>query len=319
MNTIILSPMAGITDAPFRYIARKYGADITISEMLTAQSHLWDSPKSQSRLHDAWADDDVHKIIQIAGANPEIVAEAAVLCQTRGARRIEINMGCPAKKVCNVLAGSALLKDEGLVADILAKTVAAVDIPVMLKTRLGWDENRQNILTIARIAENSGISSLAIHGRNRCDLYNGEARYELIAEVKQNLKIPVFVNGDLTTPEVAKQVLEYTKADGAYIGRAALGQPWIFYQIKQYLAHGHYTEISSQQKYTTILEHLELLYQHYGEGSGVRIARKHIKWYWQKLFDQKPALDCGLSEINKIETSKAQYQAVKSILEAKLI
>ncbi|MCE3268942.1 MAG: tRNA dihydrouridine synthase DusB [Burkholderiales bacterium] len=317
MYKIVLSPMAGITDAPFRHISRKYGADITISEMLTAQTNLWGSVKSQQRLHDLFTHDDKSKIIQIAGASPGVIVNAVMHCQAIGAGAIEINMGCPAKKVCNVLAGSALLKDEKLVTNILKAAVEASEIPVMLKTRLGWDDQQQNILTIARIAEDCGISSLAIHGRNRCDMYNGVARYELIATVKQQLEIPVYANGDLTTPEKVWQVLDYTAANGAYIGRAALGQPWIFRQIKEYLTSGSYTEISAHEKYATILEHIKLIYQHYGEIMGYRIARKHIKWYWQKLFANTVNED--LAKINQLESSTTQYQLVKSILEARLM
>jgi tRNA-dihydrouridine synthase B len=311
---IVLSPMAGITDAPFRHMARKYGADITISEMLTAQTNLWDSNKSRQRLNDDWAEEDTNKIIQIAGASPDIIADAALHCQLRGARAIEINMGCPAKKVCNVLAGSALLKDEKLVESILKSAVASVEVPVMLKTRLGWDERMQNILIISQIAQNSGIKSITIHGRNRCDLYNGEARYELIAKVKQQLNIPVFVNGDLNTPEKVKQVLDYTKADGAYIGRGTLGQPWIFKQIKDYLTTGGYTEINKEDKYATILEHLECIYRHYGEDMGYRLARKHLKWYWQDL----ALKNADLIEINKVESCQIQYNSVKLILQNQL-
>jgi tRNA-dihydrouridine synthase B len=312
--------MAGITDAPFRYISRKYGADVTISEMLTAQTHLWDSAKSAQRLRDDFAYNGSNKIIQIAGASEDVITDAVMHCQSIGASAIEINMGCPAKKVCNVLAGSALLKDEKLVANILKAAVTAAKIPVMLKTRLGWDNNQQNILTIAKIAQDSGITSLTIHGRNRCDLYNGEARYELIAQAKQQLFIPVFANGDMTTPEKVKQVLDYTGTDGVYIGRGTLGQPWIFRQIKEHLATGSYRDISSEGKYSTILEHLTLIYQHYGEYMGCRIARKHIKWYWQKLFiDSADDLNGELAKINQIESSTEQYQLVKSILESRLV
>lgn len=314
MHKIVLSPMAGVTDAPFRHIARQYGADITISEMLTAQTHLWASNKSQIRLQDNWAATDAHKIMQIAGGTPDVIADAAIQCQLHGAKAIEINMGCPAKKVCNVLAGSALLKDEKLVANILKAAVRATSLPIMLKTRLGWDETQQNILTIAKIAEDTGISSLTIHGRNRADLYNGEARYELIAKAREQLSIPVFANGDLTTPQKVKQVLDYTRANGAYIGRAALGQPWLFKQIKEYLAIGCYSTISAENKYTTILEHLKLIHQHYGENMGYRIARKHLKWYWQNL--SLNMLD--LIKLNEIESCQIQYAAVKSLLEGSL-
>lgn len=317
-NKIVLSPMAGITDAPFRHICRNYGVDSTISEMVTSQTNLWGSLKSQQRLHDAFAHGDKNKIIQIAGASPEIIADAVVHCEAIGAKAIEINMGCPAKKVCNVLAGSALLKDEQLVTSILKSAVLVANVPIMLKTRLGWDDRQQNILTIAKIAEDSGIASLTIHGRNRCDLYNGEARYELIAKTKAQLSIPVFVNGDLTTPEKVKSVLDYTHADGAYVGRGALGQPWIFKQIKEYLNSGNYTEVGLENKYTTVLEHLQLIYQHYGESMGYRIARKHIKWYWQKLFTLSDDLSADLFKINQLESISSQYQLVKSILESRL-
>jgi tRNA-dihydrouridine synthase B len=314
--------MAGITDAPFRYISRRYGADITISEMLTAQTHLWDSAKSLQRLHDDFAHNDSNKIIQIAGASEAVIADAVDHCQSIGATAIQINMGCPAKKVCNVLAGSALLKDEKLVENILRAAVQVAKIPVMLKTRLGWDDKQQNILTIAKIAEDSGITSLTIHGRNRCDLYNGEARYELIGKVKQQLSIPVFANGDLTTPQKVKQVLDYTGTDGAYIGRGALGQPWLFRQIKEYMATGSYSQISSHEKYSTILEHLGLIYQHYGEYMGCRIARKHIKWYWQKLFVDTQGythtVTDELAKITQLESSQAQYQLVNSVLKSRL-
>ena len=273
--------MAGVTDAPFRYISRKYGVDYTVSEMITSQVSLWGTNKTKQRLQDDFSDFDTKKVMQIVGASPHVVADAAIRCVEFGANIIEINMGCPAKKVCNILAGSALLKDEKLVGEILTRVVKAVSVPVFLKTRLGFDKNSQNILTIAKIAEDSGIQSLTIHGRTRCDLYNGEAKYELIAKVKQNSTIPIFANGDITSPEKAKYVLDYTNADGLYIGRGVLGKPWLFSQIKDYLNNGYYLIPDIQNIRNTILEHLTCIYQHYGDYIGVRIVRKHLKWYLQ--------------------------------------
>jgi tRNA-dihydrouridine synthase B len=281
-GNLVLSPMAGVTDAPFREIARQMGADYTISEMITSQLHLWDSYKTKQRLDDRW--NPSLKILQIAGASPEIIVDAAKKCEAIGADILEINMGCPAKKVCNVLAGSALLRDEILVASILDSAVKAVSIPVILKTRLGWDNNTKNILNISKIAQNSGVKSLTIHGRTRCDLYNGEASYDMIALVKQSLEIPVYANGDINTPEKAKYVLDYTKADGLYIGRGSLGRPWIFRQIKDYLANGSYTSFTITEILAVIIKHINNIYLHYPEVLACRYARKHLKYYLQNLF-----------------------------------
>lgn len=275
---LVISPMAGVTDAPFRHIAIQNGADYGISEMITSQTHLWDSQKTQNRLR-IETGDNTKRIIQIAGTNPNEIATAAKLCADSGAEAIEINMGCPAKKVCNVLAGSALLKDEALVANILHAAVKAVPIPIYLKTRLGWDQQNKNILTIANIAEDAGISSLAIHGRTRADMYNGEASFELIAQVKHCLTIPVFANGDITTVQIAKQVLDYTSADGLYIGRGSLGQPWLFQQIRDYIATGSMQSYTDDQIKHIIIQHITSIHQHYGDYMGVRFARKHMKWY----------------------------------------
>ena len=308
-GNLVLSPMAGVTDAPFRMIAKQSGADYTISEMITSDQSLWNTNKTQHRLHDQW--ETTPKIIQIAGASPEVVAEAAIRCEQIGAELIEINMGCPAKKVCNVLAGSALLKDEDLVYKILHAATHAITIPVMLKTRIGWDHNQKNILTIAKIAEDANIQSIAIHGRTRSDLYNGSATYDLIAKVKQQLSIPVFANGDINTPEAAKYVLDYTKTDGLYIGRAALGNPWLFTQIKQYLATGTYNNLTNFcQIKDTIIQHLESIYKHYGEPMGCRMTRKHVKWYWQHLEANLENFQNDFTLFSTLETAGQQLEFV---------
>lgn len=297
--------MAGVTDAPFRYLATKLGADYAISEMITSQTHLWQSNKTTRRLKSNFI--ETPKIIQIGGASPDVVADGARACaEDAGADIIEINMGCPAKKVCNVLAGSALLRDEKLVADILATAVSAVKIPVYLKTRLGWDNDNKNILTIAKIAEESGIQSLAIHGRTRCDYYNGSASYNLIAEAKANSKIPVFANGDIDTPAKALEVWKLTQTDGLYIGRGALGQPWLFQQIKDYIQSGSFKQPDLEFILNLMLEHTELIHQHYGDVLGVRIARKHIKWYLEanaNLFSER---ETKFAHFAQIETTSEQ-------------
>ena len=305
-GNLVLSPMAGVTDAPFREIARQMGADYTISEMITSQLHLWDSYKTKQRLDDRW--NPPLKILQIAGASPEIIVDAAKKCEAIGADILEINMGCPAKKVCNVLAGSALLRDEVLVGDILNSAVKAVNIPVILKTRLGWDNNTKNILNISKIAEDSGVKSITIHGRTRCDLYNGHASYDLIALVKQSSKIPVYANGDIDTPEKAKYVLEYTKADGLYIGRGSLGKPWLFQQIKDYLESGSYINPSISDIMVVIKNHINNIYLHYPEVLACRYARKHLKYYLQHLFP-----DNYQEEFAKIADSGSKLEQITLI------
>ena len=305
LGNLVLSPMAGVTDAPMRNIATQYGADYAIGEMISSDSNLWNTQKTQLRLNNH----DISKpwIVQIAGACADVIASAAIRCQEIGADIIEINMGCPAKKVCNVLAGSALLKDELLVASILNAAVRSVNIPVMLKTRLGWNNENENIITISKLAQDAGIQLLTIHGRTREDMYNGNARYDLIAEVKQQLSIPVFANGDITSPEIAKYVLDYTKVDGLYIGRGALGKPWIFQQIKDYLKYGKYDETPSMHDVATLINcHLLLIYEHYGDIMGARMTRKHMKWYLQNLFTEdkfiyKEILDKFISSESKNE------------------
>jgi len=278
---LVVSPMAGVTDAPFRKLAIANGADYAISEMITSQTNLWDTPKTQQRLKsDA---NEPLSIIQIAGASPKIIADAAIACASlKKLDAIEINMGCPAKKVCNVLAGSALLKEPLLVKEILSSAVNVTNTPIYLKTRLGWDHNNKNILDIAIMAEEVGIQSLAIHGRTRSDMYNGTANYDLIALVKKCLSIPVFANGDITTPEKALSVIDATNVDGLYIGRGALGRPWLFQQIKDYIDSGYYSDLFDRGNFfKLVIEHIKAIHDHYGETSGVKFSRKHFKWYLQ--------------------------------------
>jgi tRNA-dihydrouridine synthase B len=281
-NNLFLAPMAGVTDRPFRQLCRRLGAGMAVSEMITANKTLWASKKSLLRAnHDG---EPEPRSVQIAGADPAMLAEAAQHNVEQGAHIIDINMGCPAKKVCNVMAGSALLQNETLVANILESVVNAVDVPVTLKIRTGWDRDNRNGLTIARIAEESGIKALAIHGRTRADAYKGEAEYDTIAEIKSTLTIPVIANGDITSPEKAKSVLDYTKVDGLMIGRAAQGNPWIFKQIAHYLSHNEHLALPHVKEVReTLIEHLHTLYDFYGDYTGVRMARKHIAWYSKGL------------------------------------
>jgi len=277
-NNLLLAPMAGVTDRPFRQLCRRLGAGLAVSEMVSSNSLLWGSEKTRRRADHAGEPEP--RAVQIAGADPAMMAEAARHNVDNGAQIIDINMGCPAKKVCNVMAGSALLKDEALVVRILEAVVAAVDVPVTLKIRTGWDTEQRNGETIARIAEQAGIQALAVHGRTRACAYRGAAEYDTIAAIKAAVNIPVIANGDIRTPEQAKQVLDYTGADGVMIGRAAQGRPWIFDLVGHYQQTG---ELKEDPPLTVIrslmLEHLEALYAFYGEHIGVRVARKHISWY----------------------------------------
>jgi tRNA-dihydrouridine synthase B len=277
-NRLILAPMAGVTDRPFRQLCRRLGAGLAVSEMVTADTSLWGSRKSLRRLDHQG--ETVPIAVQIVGADPQKMAMAARINVDRGADIIDINMGCPAKKVCRVAAGSALMRDEKLVAKILQAAVEAVDVPVTLKIRSGWDHKQRNAVKIASIAEQSGVAAVAIHGRTRADRFTGEAEYDTIREAKQRLSIPVIANGDIDSPQKAKQVLAYTGADAVMIGRAAQGRPWIFDEIHHYLQTGHLVPARSPQWICSILiEHLEELYRHYGALHGVQIARKHIGWY----------------------------------------
>ncbi len=275
---VVLAPMAGVTDKPFRVLCKRLGAGLAASEMTSADPSLWRTRNSLRRMDHAGEPDPVS--VQIAGYDPAMLAEAARFNVANGAQIIDINMGCPAKKVCNVWAGSALLQDEPLVARIVKAVVDAVEVPVTLKIRTGWDRQNRNALNIARIAEQAGIAALAVHGRTRADKYAGQAEYDTITAVKAAIHIPVLANGDITTPQQARHVLDVTGADAVMIGRGAQGRPWIFREIAHYLATGELLpEPGPGEVATILLGHLEQLYAFYGEPAGVRIARKHLGWY----------------------------------------
>lgn len=300
-----VAPMAGVTDRPFRTLCKYFGAGHAVSEMMTADKTLRMTKKS---LYRANFDGEIAPIsAQIAGSDPEQLAEAAKFQVKNGAQIVDINMGCPAKKVCNKLAGSALLQDEGLVERILNTVVQAVDVPVTLKTRLGFTNGEENILRIAKCAEQAGIAALALHGRTREDMYLNTARYELIKQVKQEINIPVIANGDIDSSEKAKEVLEFTQADALMIGRAAQGRPWIFREIAHYLKTGeHLAAPTILEVKEVLLNHLNDLYGFYGEYSGCRIARKHIAWYTK-----------GLKSSNEFRQN--MYQVESTIDQAKVV
>lgn len=304
---LILAPMAGITDRPFRRLCRSMGAALAVSEMVTSNAALYASRKSQNRAD--FAGETGILAVQIVGADPAMLAEAARYNVARGAHIIDINMGCPAKKVCRLQAGSALMQDERQVARILEAVVQAVpDTPVTLKTRLGWDSAHKNVPAIARIAENAGIQALTIHGRTRCQGYSGAAEYALIGEVKQQVRIPVIANGDITSPQKARQVLAQTGADALMIGRAAQGRPWLFREINHYLTTGQCLPPPSLSEIGAVLSaHLQELHAFYGEYLGVRMARKHIGWYVAEL-PGGPALR---SRVNALPSSAQQITAVQ--------
>ncbi len=304
-NNLIVAPMAGVTDRPFRQLCKSMGAGMAVSEMVSCNSLLWGSEKTKRRANHEGEVDPIS--VQIAGADPVMMAQAALYNVEQGAQIIDINMGCPAKKICNTMAGSALLRDEKLVGRILDSVVSAVDVPVTLKIRTGWDRDNKNALVIARIAENSGIEALAIHGRTRACAYNGKAEYETIAAVKNHVEIPIIANGDINTPEEAKKVLESTKADAVMIGRAAQGRPWIFREISYYLSTGSHLPLPEVNEIQHVLtNHLYDLYDFYGEYSGVRIARKHISWYTKGLVGSAPFRHA----MNQLKSSDEQLSAV---------
>ncbi len=281
-SPFVLAPMAGVSDAPFRRICRRFGAGMTTSEMTTADTALWQTKKSRHRLD---LDLDAEPVaVQIAGSDPAQLANAAIACVARGAQIIDINMGCPAKKVCKKLAGSALLRDERLVASILASVVAAVSVPVTLKIRTGWDLHNRNAVSIARVAENCGIASLAVHGRTRACHYKGDAEFETIARVKDAVGIPVIANGDILSLEKSLEVLRVTNCDGLMIGRGAQGRPWIFRELLQLLYPGAAAlQLDKNELRDIMLAHLDELHRFYGELTGVRVARKHLTWYCRSL------------------------------------
>jgi tRNA-dihydrouridine synthase B len=281
-SPVVLAPMAGVTDRPFRMLCRRLGAGLAASEMITADTRLWHTNKSRHRLNHEGEPEP--RVVQLAGAEPQALAEAARANVDLGAQIIDLNMGCPAKKVCGRLCGSALLTDESLVARILHAVVNAVSVPVTLKIRTGWDREHRNGVNIACIAQDSGIAALAVHGRTRADFYAGDAEYDTIRAIRSQLRIPVFANGDIATPEKAREVLDFTGADGVMIGRASHGAPWIFRAVNGLLNSGITTPpLLRADVRDIILTHLDSLYFFYGEESGVRIARKHLGWYCELL------------------------------------
>jgi len=303
-NNLIVAPMAGVTDRPFRQLCKAMGAGMAVSEMVASNSLLWGSEKTRRRANHEGEVDPI--AVQIAGADPRMLAEAARYNVDQGAQIIDINMGCPAKKVCNVMAGSALLKDEPLVGRILGAVVEAVGVPVTLKIRTGWDRANRNALRVARIAEDAGIQALAIHGRTRACGFAGEAEYDTIAAVKSEVKVPVIANGDIATPEQAKQVLDYTRADAVMIGRAAQGRPWMFREIQHYLDTGGRLPPPEVEEIQRVLfAHLHDLYEFYGEHTGVRVARKHISWYSKGLAGSAAFRHA----MNQLETCREQLAA----------
>ncbi|MEW6354042.1 MAG: tRNA dihydrouridine synthase DusB [Pseudomonadota bacterium] len=277
-NNLALAPMAGVTDRPFRQLCKDLGAGLAASEMVSSNSLLWGSAKTKRRANHEGESEP--RAVQIAGADPAMMAQAARYNVDQGAQIIDINMGCPAKKVCNVMAGSALLQDEPLVGRILDAVVAAANVPVTLKIRTGWDKDHRNGVHIARIAEQAGVQALAVHGRTRACAFMGEAEYDTIAAIKAAVRIPVIANGDIRTPEQAKFVLDYTKADGVMIGRAAQGRPWIFRAVQHYLDTGEkLPEPDILWVRDVMLGHMRNLYEFYGAHTGVLMARKHLSWY----------------------------------------
>jgi tRNA-dihydrouridine synthase B len=304
-NPLIVAPMAGVTDRPFRMLCKKMGAGHAVSEMITADSVLYNTKKTLQRAN--FKGELAPISIQIAGADPDLLAKAAQYNVSLGAQIIDINMGCPAKKVCNVMAGSALLQQEDLVARILTAVVAAVDVPVTLKTRLGWDKANQNILRIAKIAEEAGIQALAIHGRTRACAYQGQADYSLIRAVKQHINLPIIANGDIDSPHKAAYVLNETGADALMIGRAAQGRPWIFREITHFLTTGTLCAPPTVEEIRAVLiEHMHDHYAFYGEYSGCRIARKHIAWYTKGLINST----AFRQQMYSLESTGAQLLAI---------
>jgi tRNA-dihydrouridine synthase B len=311
-NNLVLSPMAGITDRPFRQICRQLGAGLVVSEMTASNPLLINNPRTQlKRDHQG---EKGPRSVQIVGTDPQQMAAAALYNQQAGAQIIDINMGCPAKKVCNVAAGSALLRDEPLVKDILTAVVSAVTIPVTLKIRTGWDTQNKNAVSIAHIAEHAGVVSLAIHGRTRACKYKGNAEFETIRSVKQAVSIPVLANGDITSPEKAQFVLEHTGADGLLIGRAAQGNPWIFREINHYLETGEQRAAPDlHERHSIINQHITLLHSFYGPVMGVKIARKHINWY---LTNIDTSLQPTIKKTYTIDTPEEQLAFIDKVFYA---
>ena len=310
-NALFVAPMAGITDRPFRRLARRYGAALAVSEMVSSRPELRESRKSRLRLDHAGEERPVS--VQIAGADPDELADAARYNAGLGADIIDVNMGCPAKKVCNRQAGSALLEDEALVGRILDAVVAAAGVPVTLKIRTGPRPERRNAVRIARVAEAAGVQMLSIHGRTRACMFEGRAEYDTIAAVKAAVRIPVVANGDVADGADARRVLDATRADGIMIGRAAQGRPWLFRQVAHFLATGEaLADAGLAERRDVLLEHLEGLYSLYGNEQGARVARKHIGWSVKAL----PGGDALRSRVNRIDAAEAQRAAVNDYFEA---
>ncbi len=305
-NNLVLAPMAGVTDQPFRLLCRELGAGLVISEMVTSNPALFHTRKTQLRLNHNGEPEP--RAVQIAGADPKQMAMAAKFNVEHGAQIIDINMGCPAKKICNVMAGSALLRDERLVADILTSVVQAVDVPVTLKIRTGWDKSNRNAVKIAQIAESSGIQALTVHGRTRACAFTGMAEHETAGEIKAKVGIPIIANGDINTPEIASGILKTYNVDGLMIGRAAQGNPWIFREINHYLNTGEKFESPDANEICEILiKHVTNLHEFYGEIQGVRIARKHIGWY-SKLQHNASTFR---AVINRVDSASEQLIVIK--------
>ncbi|HWW32505.1 MAG TPA: tRNA dihydrouridine synthase DusB [Steroidobacteraceae bacterium] len=307
-SPVVLAPMAGVTDRPFRILCRKLGAGLAASEMLTADTRLWTTSKSRWRMNHEGEPEP--RVVQLAGADPQALAEAARLNVELGAQIIDLNMGCPAKKVCGRLCGSALLSDEPLVARILEAVVRAVHVPVTLKIRTGWDREHRNGVNIARIAECCGVAALAVHGRTRADFYAGSAEYETIRDIKMHVRIPVFANGDIGDGKKAREVLDFTGADGVMIGRASHGAPWIFRAVNARLRDEFATPaLLRSEVRDIILAHLDSVYCFYGEETGVRIARKHLGWYCGQLLGEPAAVRRNL--MGAVNTAAQFAQALK--------
>ncbi|MCG3740865.1 tRNA dihydrouridine synthase DusB [Vibrio cincinnatiensis] len=305
-NNLIVAPMAGVTDRPFRELCLRYGAGMAVSEMMSSNPALWKTDKSKNRMvHEG---ESGIRSVQIAGSDPQLMAEAAQFSVENGAQIIDINMGCPAKKVNKKLAGSALLRYPDVIEDILKAVVNAVSVPVTLKTRTGWDTDHKNCVYIAKLAEDCGIQALALHGRTRTCMYKGEAEYDSIKAVKQAISIPVIANGDIDSPQKAKQVLEYTGADALMIGRPAQGRPWIFQEIQHYLESGTtMPELPITEVKDILLGHVDALHQFYGEYLGPRIVRKHVGWY---LKEHEQASEFRRT-FNAIEAAPLQLEALE--------
>jgi len=308
---VILAPMAGVTDKPFRQLCKRLGAGLAMSEMTTSDPRFWGTRKSLQRMDHAGEPEPIG--VQIAGTDPATMAAAARHNVDQGAQLIDINMGCPAKKVCNAWAGSALMRDESLVARILEAVVNAVDVPVTLKIRTGWDAQHRNAPAIARIAQESGIAALAVHGRSREQQYNGVAEYDTIAAIKAGLSIPVIANGDIDSPRKAAEVLRHTGCDAVMVGRAAQGRPWIFRGIAHYLATGELLpEPSLAEVRDVLLGHLQALHAFYGEQAGVRIARKHLGWYAK----DRPENHAFRAVVNRADTATGQLRLTRDYFDA---